>query len=67
MDWTTREHETVLSVLSAEPVDLAKLKYSPDNNYMLTLKKKKTQSEKVRAEGLGGLTRASKSERRDRP
>lgn len=61
MDWADKEHETVLSVLSGHPVDLAKLKYNTDNDYLLTLKKQKTQSEKMRGKEPQEGGRISKS------
>lgn len=39
MAWTTKNHETVLSTLTTAQLRLAKQRFSPDNDYLLTLKK----------------------------
>lgn len=47
MHWIAKEYESTLSVLTSHAVSLNTQKYSPDNDYLLTLKKQKTKSEKL--------------------
>lgn len=62
MHWVAKEYESTLSVLTTLPVSLTTLKYSSDNDYLLTLKKQKTRSEKLGQTSASGA-KTSRSER----
>lgn len=47
MQWVAKEYESTLSLLTTQPVTITTQKYSCENDYLLTLKKQKTQSEKL--------------------
>lgn len=62
VDWVGKEYDVILSTNTTKNLTIETVRYSPHNDYLLSVRKQKTQSEKLTI-NMTPKGRTSRSER----